>query len=214
MPTIITLAHQKGGVGKSTLAIHLANYYAHNGVKCAIVDTDLQGSISDAFASFEEQGIKTYVKLIKRTDFKKYTDLQQLDQYELLVVDTPPVLTNTLTDLFGISDVVLIPMKPAVNDFFALSRTIKFVDSFLKLKPSIKTAIVLNMTVSKSAIQKDIRSALKDTNIYVCDTEVGQRVEFMRCLLYASSIFDTSNKKAKADITSLGDEIYSLLKKN
>ncbi len=211
MPAIITLAHQKGGVGKSTIAMHLANYYAHNNVKCAIVDTDVQGSVSDAFDSFTEQKIETFVDLIRRKDFKNYSDLLKRTEYELLVVDTPPILTHRLGDLFGISDLILIPMKPAVNDFFALNRTVKFVEDFLQVKPNIKTAIVLNMTVHGSVIQKDIREGLKDTPILVLDSEIGQRVDFMRCLLSVSSIFKTKNAKAKKEIASLGDEIYQLL---
>jgi len=211
MPAIITLAHQKGGVGKSTIAIHLANYYAHNGVRCAIVDTDVQGSVSDAFDSFAEQEIETFIDLIRRKDFGEYKDLLKRTQYELLIVDTPPILTHKLGDLFGISDLILIPMKPAVNDFFALNRTVKFVEDFLQIKPNVKTAIVLNMTVHGSGIQEDIRNGLKGTPILVLESEIGQRVDFMRCLLSVSSIFKTKNVKAKREISSLGDEIYELL---
>lgn len=211
MPAIITLSHQKGGCGKSTLALNLASYYAIHGTKCALVDTDLQGSITDTYASFEDKGLKPPVDLIKRQDFKEFSELLQMDDYELLVIDTPPVMTAQLKDLFQISNFVLIPMKPAVNDFFALNRTIKFIENFVGDNPNVKTGIVLNMAINSSDIQKDIRNALEGSPILVMDTEVGQRVEFMRCTLYSTNIFETNDNKAKAEIEKLGEELYSLL---
>jgi len=211
MPAIITIAHQKGGCGKSTLANNLAHFYALNDVNCALVDTDVQGSISDAFTSFEDRGMKSPVNLIRRQDFKNFDELLALNQYDLLVIDTPPIMTTDLKDLYRISNFVLIPMKPAVNDFYALNRTVKFVEDYIAENQDVKTGIVLNMTVNSSDIQKQIREGLKETPIRILKSEVAQRVEFMRCLLYATSIFDTSDKKAKEEIETLGNEIYAIL---
>lgn len=212
MPTILTFAHQKGGVGKSTLSLNIASYYAREGVACAIVDGDVQGSITDTFDSYaDENGTLGGVELIRKESFGKYEDLLKLEQYDLLVIDTPPFLTNNLAELFPISNFVVIPMRPAINDFFALNRTKQFVEDFLKINPSVKTGIVLNMTVPGSHFSDQIREELKDTNIFVLKSEIVHRVEFMRYLLYAPNIFETKDEKAKAEITALGDEIFQIL---
>ena len=54
MPVILTFAHQKGGVGKSTLSLNIASYFARNGISSAIIDGDVQGSITDTFASYAD----------------------------------------------------------------------------------------------------------------------------------------------------------------
>ena len=55
MPLVITLAHQKGGVGKSTLATNLRGYFAGGGYKAVLVDIDPQGSLSKLVSTFAEQ---------------------------------------------------------------------------------------------------------------------------------------------------------------
>lgn len=215
MPAILTFAHQKGGVGKSTLSFNIASYFAREGVSCAIVDGDVQGSITDTFDSYaDKNGTMDGVQLIRKTEFKNYKELLQYNQYDLLVIDTPPFLTDNLAELFPISNLVIIPMRPAINDFFSLNRTKQFVQDFLKINPSVKTGIVLNMTVPGSHFSDQIREELKDTNIAVLASQIVHRIEFTRYLLYAANIFETKDSKAKKEIAALGDEIFQILQQD
>lgn len=215
MPVILTFAHQKGGVGKSTLSLNIASYFARNGISCAMIDGDVQGSITDTFASYaDKDGKLGGVDLLKKEDFGSFKDLPKLETHDLLVIDTPPFLTNNLSELFAISNFIVIPMRPAINDFFALNRTKQFVKEFLKINPSVKTGIVLNMTIKGSSFSNQIREELKDTEIMVLKSEIVHRIEFTRYLLYAPNIFETKDKKAQAEIAALGDEIFEMLQKN
>ncbi|MCC5613143.1 ParA family protein, partial [Nostoc sp. CHAB 5834] len=84
----ITIAHQKGGVGKTTLALNLAFCFADS-LKVAVTDTDLQGSINSLGS------LVTGIDLVSPEDVLA----GKLTGYDLLVIDTPPYLTNRLTDL-------------------------------------------------------------------------------------------------------------------
>jgi chromosome partitioning protein len=89
MPLIITLAHQKGGVGKSTLSLNLYGYFSQNGYQCVLVDIDPQGSITSLLQVFDESG---NVKLIERTSFKSYAELEEkIAGFDIVVIDTPSV---------------------------------------------------------------------------------------------------------------------------
>ncbi|MBS1521384.1 MAG: ParA family protein [Bacteroidetes bacterium] len=89
MAKIITIAHQKGGVGKSTLAINLALCFQGQ-LSVALVDTDLQGSLYHMRSDFPDLTI---------IGVDKFSDIQKL-AFDLVIVDTPPYLSNRLPELF------------------------------------------------------------------------------------------------------------------
>ena len=127
-PIIITLSHQKGGVGKSTLAFNLAAYFQRQGDNCAVVDSDLQGTITEIFNNFsQDKETMSGVRLIRRDAFKDYKELLKLRQFALIVIDTPPYLSAELDHIYSISDFVLVPTKPSVKDYLAISKTINLV---------------------------------------------------------------------------------------
>jgi chromosome partitioning protein len=212
MPIIITVAHQKGGVGKSTLAINLTSYFAQTGANCAIVDADAQGSISNLISTFGEGNTYGDIKLVRRNDFKNFKDIAILD-YKLLVVDTPPYLSTNLNEIFSISDFVLVPAKAAVFDILALDGTINLINQAKQINNNLKAGIVINMLINGSSFGKDIRQHLNKKSIPVLKTEIGNRIEFSRCLLNSNSIFSGKDKKAKDEISGLGDEILSIIHK-
>lgn len=211
LPVIISIAHQKGGVGKSTLAFNLASHFINQGDKCALVDTDFQGTITDIFNSFGEENSLGGIDLIRKDDISSYANLSKQEGYDLLIVDTPPYISNDLNEIFEISDFVLIPTKPAVNDFLAIDRTIDFARSCKETHSELEVGICLNMVVSGSSFTQSIRDELKDKDVRLLKTEVGQRIEFTRYLLYTDSIYKTKDKKAQEEITTLGEEIFGII---
>lgn len=204
MPLLVAITHQKGGVGKSSLAAHLAAYFTREGVTCAIVDADAQGSITTLVNLFGENNQYGDLKLIPRSNFESFAELKKLDEYQILLIDTPPYLSTNLTEIFEISDYVLIPTKPAVFDMFAIEGTLQMIE---EVNPSLKAGVVINMSNPNSIHNKDIRKHIEDKDVYCFKTEIMKRVEFERCLGFHDSIFKTSDKKAKAEITALGNEL-------
>ena len=207
MPVLIAITHQKGGVGKSSLAAHLAAYFTKEGVTCAIVDADAQGSITTLVNTFGENNQYGDLKLIPRTSFNSFSDLKNLEKYQILLIDTPPYLSTNLNEIFSISDYVLVPTKPAVFDMFAIEGTLDMINDAKNLKPSLKAGVVINMSNPNSKHNGEIRTHIESKGIYCFKTEIMKRVEFERCLGFNDSIFKTSDEKAKAEITALGNEL-------
>jgi chromosome partitioning protein len=211
MPLIIAVAHQKGGVGKSTLALNLTSFFTRNGAKSAVVDADAQGSISNLVQSFGENNAYGTVQLIERKSFQSFTELAKLSQYDVLVLDTPPYLSANLNEIFQVADFVLVPTKPAVFDMFAIEGTMEMIEQAKKVKTSLKTGVVINMSATGSKHVEEIRTYLTNKGIMVLKTEIAKRVEFERCLLYTDSIFGSPDEKAKEEISKLGNEIIALI---
>lgn len=111
MAKIVTVAHQKGGVGKSTLTLNLGLLFQVK-LRTAIIDTDLQGSLID----------------LKNMSLTILNNIQveniPLLDFDLILIDTPPYLSDILQQLLKISDFVLVPSKAGFFDAMAIHSTL------------------------------------------------------------------------------------------
>lgn len=193
---IITIAHQKGGVGKSTLALNLA-YVFQSGLQIGLLDSDLQGSLYGLYALIEG------INLISPT--KNLAQLKETEN-DLIIIDTPPYLTEQLIELFLISDYILIPTKAGFFDVMALKSTISLIQEARKRKPELKAGIVLNMVKSRTKLTGEIKTMINEMDVKLLDTIITDRVSYTRSVI-TGGILKTNDEKAKAEMIAVSDEI-------
>ncbi len=198
MAQIITIAHQKGGVGKSTLSLNLA-YVFKNGLQIAICDTDIQGSLTNL--QLQEEGIDIL------TLPQNLNDLKNLP-HEIIIIDTPPYLISRLPDLFAISDFVLIPTKAGILDFMAIQATIALLNESINARPGLKAGIVFNMIKRSTNLQNEIAKLLQDSTIELMQTLITDRVSYTRSVV-TGGVLNSNDTVAKQEILSLADEILN-----
>lgn len=116
MTKIVTVAHQKGGVGKSTLALNLTYLFSKE-VYTALTDVDPQGTIMNLKTLIEDFDIIDFegIKLLKKS------------KYDVVFVDSPPYIINAIQPIFEDSDFILVPTKVGVPDIMAISTTIELI---------------------------------------------------------------------------------------
>lgn len=199
MAKIITIAHQKGGVGKSTLAINLALCFQDQ-LSVVLVDTDLQGSLYHSREDFPDLVI---------IGADQVADIEKL-AYDLIIVDTPPYLSNKLPDLFLRSDFILVPTKPGFFDVMAIHSTIALINEAIAKSNSVRAGIVLNMVKSRSGITNDVRELLENMDIQLLDTVIHDRVSIARSSM-TLGVLQSRDKKAKDEVTTLAEEIVELI---
>lgn len=199
---IITVAHQKGGVGKTTLSLNLATFFKDH-LKVGLLDGDPQESITGLGSLLEGVQIIAHDKLSKLDAIQKDVDL--------LVIDTPPYLTSKLPELFDISDYVLIPTKVGYLDVMAIKATIALLKEAQKRRPNLKSGVVLNMVKNRTSINDEIKKIIQGYDIPLHSTVICDRVSYTRSVI-SSGVMDGQDEKAKEEITNLAGEIIESLK--
>ena len=198
---IITIAHQKGGVGKTTLALNLAACFKE-GLSVGLLDTDLQGSLTGLESMLDG------LELIPYNNDPK--SLHSLAKKDLLIVDTPPYLSAQLSALFAVSDFVLVPSKVGFLDVMAIRATIHLIKEAQQQHPALKSAIVLNMVKPRTNVNEEIREILRGYGLPLLNTSISDRVSYTRSPII-SGVFAGDDDKAKNEITALADEILNYL---
>jgi len=197
---ILAVAHQKGGVGKTTLAINIACCYQKGGLNVAMLDTDLQGSLSGIANDLEG------ISMIPAEDISKIKSMN----YDILIIDTPPYLSDILTDIFMLSDFVLVPTKVSFADIMAIKGTINLLQLVTKSKPHMNFGIVLNMVKPRTALNTEIKDFLEQYNVTILNSTISERVSYIRSFV-VSGVFNTDDDRAKEEISMLADEILTKL---
>jgi len=199
MAKIITLAHQKGGVGKSTLALNLALCFKDQ-LKVALIDSDLQGSIYHLKEDFPELDILAPEKI---------SEIPQLE-YDLIFVDTPPYLSNRLNELFSNSDYVLVPTKAGFFDVMAIKSTLALIKFSQAQNQRLKAGIVLNMIKPRSGITAEVVDLLSSLGTPLLNTRIFDRVSLARSSM-TSGILKSTDQKAIEEVTLLAEEIVNII---
>lgn len=169
-------------------------------LKVGIVDTDLQGSISE-IADFL-QGID----LVPLESIRNRVPLA----YDVILIDTPPYLTNQLHDIFLLSDFVLILTKAGYLDALAVKATIALYKEALIEKPSLKGGVVLNMLMHNTNLNEEIKEILEGYDLPLLQTTISHRVSFARSPM-TSGIFNSEDSRAKTEVVNLTEEIFTYL---
>ena len=198
MPHIITISHQKGGVGKSLIALNLA-YIFSNGLNVGLLDKDYQGSLSQIIKQSEN------LKLIPENT--ALGDQKSLE-HDVIIVDTPPYLSNKLPEIFAVSDFVLVPTKAGIFDIMAIRATIGLIKEAQKVNNKLQAGIVFNMVKSNSAITTEIRQLLIEYDIPVMESVITDKVSYTRTII-TGGILSSKDEKAKKEMLSLVDELLN-----
>ncbi len=211
MPLVIALAHQKGGVGKTTLASNLYSWFGEAGFSCALVDTDPQGSLTQLLGSF---GNREEVALIRRDDFSSYAALsERLEPFDVAVIDTPPYLSRELVDVLSIAHAAIVPCKASPLDVLAARQTMDYIGEIRRTRnPQLVSAVVLTMVIAGTEFADQIRAHLQGAGLTVLRTQIGNRVAYARSLLKGNSVKAEDAGKAWSEIDALGQEIVKFLR--
>lgn len=118
---ILVFASRKGGTGKSTLAAHLASYCFKASGSCLLIDADPQGSLT---LWHRMRGSDALVLKSGLTGFNDTVEQARRDGVEWVFVDTPPLMSEKVSEAVAAATLIVVPTRPAVFDLNAVTETI------------------------------------------------------------------------------------------
>lgn len=176
MPVVV-FAGQKGGTGKSTLAINVAAELVERGLAVLLVDADGQGSARTWAAVAAELGNPVPDHIAAGADMHRTLPLV-VAKYEWIVIDCPPRAGDVQRSAFMVADLVVLPCGPSTLDAWALAETIEQVRAAQAHRPELRAVVVLNRHNPRTRIGAGAREALAGSGVPVAKLEVGQRAAF------------------------------------
>lgn len=182
----IAIISQKGGSGKTTLAVNLAARAAAAKHESCVVDTDPQAtaaSWSDWRGDFLPVVVTAPPARLGRT-----IESAKKNGVDFVVIDTPPHADAAAREAIKVADIVLIPTKPRAFDLAALEPIADLVNY-----AKTPAFVVLNGVPSGATkLAKSARTAAKDIGLDICPVELGERADFHR----SSAKGETANEHA------------------
>jgi chromosome partitioning protein len=201
--------NQKGGVGKTTLAISLAAAFAGRKMRVLLVDADPQGSALDWIAVRAADTPFAAVGIPKPIVHLELPKLAR--DYDIMVIDGPPRIYEVARSAVMASDAVLIPVLPSQFDVWAAEETVKLLGECATYKERLKAAFVINRKIANTAIGRDVAKALKQYPQPVLQTAVCQRVAFAESARGRTVLELDADSAASKEIQSLAKEVLKLV---
>ena len=209
---IVALLNQKGGVGKTTIALHLAGVWARGGARVTLVDADPQGSALDWAAQRAREGVPRLFGVLglpRDTLHHEAPGIARSADY--VVIDGPPRVAALMRSALLAADLVLIPVQPSPFDGWASAELLSLLGEARIFRPNLVARFVLNRVLRRTVIAQDTANSLADHDPPLLASRIGQRIAFADAARTGKLVCDDApTGDAARDIARLAAEIRAV----
>jgi chromosome partitioning protein len=178
---IVAVLTQKGDVGKTTLARHLADRWGGKGKRVVVVDADPGGSALDWSAQPAKEALPRLFGILGPARDTRHRDAPETARNaDQVVIDGPPRRAALMRSALLAADLIVIPAPPSPFDGWASGEILRLIREARGLRPQRVVRFVLNRCSVRSVIARETAEALVDPELPILAARVGRRVVFRR----------------------------------
>lgn len=216
---IIVAANQKGGCGKTTVAMQLGGTLGRNGHRVLIVDADPQGTATRwAASALDETPFPAHVAGLAAAGGKVHREIKKyLESYDFILVDCPPAVESPVPQsVLLIADLALMPIIPSPADLWAATGTRGLIERATEINPGLQARLVVNMLQSNTSMSREVLDVLQDFGIPLTEARLHLRTAYRQSAVYGGTVHNVGREAGKAiqEVENLVKEMLSIIKKD
>lgn len=199
----IAILSQKGGSGKTTLAVNLAVAAQRKKKDCVVIDVDPQASATAWGDSRDDES--PIVISAQASRIEKILDDCRRHQADMVIIDTAPHAENAALVAARAADIVLIPCRPSVVDLRAISASANIAQLAGK-----DAFVVLNQVPARGTLADEAAEALAHEGVSLAPVRLGSRIAYVHAFTAGKGVVEFEPRSiASSEI----DQLYRFIKK-
>lgn len=208
---IITIAQQKGGAGKTTLAAHLALAWAAAS-RVAIIDIDPQASLATWFRLRRERlgALAPGIEVAALGGWRVAGEVErQARSHDIVVIDSAPHAETEARIAVRLASLVLVPVQPSPMDVWATRPTLE-----LARQERVPALLVLNRVPARANLTEAMASELDALGVPVATAQIGNRVALASALAEGKGIIEAApSSRAAEEVAALAREVLAAIER-
>ncbi len=213
---VIAVVNQKGGAGKTTVAMQLAGSLARQNFKILVVDADPQGTSTRWAASADDDTpFPATVVGLSAAQGKLHREVKKLmGDYHYVIIDGPPAADSPVAQsALMIADLALVPIIPSPLDMWASLGIKKAIEDATDMNENLKSRLVVNQCQPSTRLASDVLDLLQQFGIPMAVSQFHQRTVYRESAVFGKTVHDMGYKAKPAidEVEMLTKEVIYLL---